>query len=77
MLWLVSDVKFTQFNYPLDQSSSGFQLVHGFLEWVVCYNIDYMCLEVMPQLSGSRDEAKANFSISGYHPFAPLNALLV
>ena len=77
MPWLVSDVKLTQFNCPLDQSSYGFQLVHGFLKRVVCHNIDYMCLEIVPQLSGSRDEGKASFSISGYRLSAPLNALLV
>ena len=59
MPWLVSDVKLTEFDCPLDQLSCGYQLVHGFLEWVVCHNIDYMGLEVVPQLPGSRDKGES------------------
>ena len=59
MPWLVSDVKLTKFDCLLDQSSCGFQLVHGFLERVVCHNIDYMGLEVVPQLPRSRDTGES------------------
>ena len=58
MSWLVSDVKLTEFDSPLDQTSYGFQFVHGFLERVVCHNIDYMGLEVVSQLLGSRDKCE-------------------
>ena len=58
MPWLVSDVKLTELNCLLDQSSYGFQLVHGFLERVICHNIDYMGLEVVPQLPRSRDKGE-------------------
>ena len=47
MSWLVSDVKLAEFDRPLDQTSCGFQLVHGFLKRVICHNIDYMGLEVV------------------------------
>ena len=77
MPWLVLDVKLTKFDYLLDQSSYGFQLVHGFLERVVCYNIDYMGLEVCISFLEAVIRAKATFSINGYRPSTPLNALLV
>ena len=47
MSWLVSDIKLAKFDRPLDQTSCGFQLVHSFLKWVICHNIDYMGLEVV------------------------------
>ena len=59
MPWLVLDVKLTEFDCPLDQSSCGFQLVHGFLERVVCHNIDYMGLEVVSQLPRSHDKGES------------------
>ena len=56
--WLVSDVKLTEFDNLLDQTSCGFQLVHGFFEQVICHNIDYMGLEVVSQLPRSRDKCE-------------------
>ena len=47
MSWLVSNVKLAKFDRPLDQTSYGFELVHGILKRVICHNIDYMGLEVV------------------------------
>ena len=51
--WLVPNIELTQLYGPFYQSSRGLWFMQYLLHWVLCRNLDGVCLEVWSKSSGS------------------------